>query len=92
MKITITLEKITQECEVMLPGGGRIIVSGSGTVVTNPQRYLTTEEVQCIRDDRFIEAIKMVRERTGLGLKDAKDLATEYRDVVTPGWHQKYNQ
>lgn len=48
------------------------------------QRWkLTQNEMDMIRvSSTFIDAIKAVRERTGLGLKDAKDLCDAYRDYL----------
>lgn len=40
---------------------------------------LTTEERQLIADGKPIHAIKSVRERTKLGLKEAKDIVDRYR-------------
>jgi ribosomal protein L7/L12 len=40
---------------------------------------LTAEEVQLIQDGRAISAIKSVRERTGMYLKDAKAFVDEAR-------------
>lgn len=39
-----------------------------------PQGGLTERAAQMKADGRLIEAIKMVREETGLGLREAKDL------------------
>jgi hypothetical protein len=57
-------------------------------------------EKEAVRNGQLIEAIKLVRTRTGTGLKEAKDAAEEYRaqlrqlrqparheqDASTGGW------
>ena len=40
---------------------------------------LTGEEVDLLRNDRIIQCIKSVRERTGMNLKDAKSLVDKIR-------------
>lgn len=49
-----------------------------GTSQTNT---ITLEELRCIRDDRKIIAIKNIRSRTNMGLKDAKDLADSFVNI-----------
>ncbi len=39
---------------------------------------LTQEEIQALLDGRKIQAIKLYRERTGAGLKEAKDAVEAY--------------
>ena len=55
-----------------------------GPKVVVPPRQLTADEagqVQALTaDDKLIQAVKLVRELTGLGLKDAKDTAEAIRD------------
>lgn len=43
---------------------------------------LSHTERGLIRDGKFIEAIKDCRSRTGLGLKEAKDLCDAYREKL----------
>ncbi len=40
---------------------------------------LERQIIEFIRADRVIEAVKLYRERTGLGLKEAKDAVDELR-------------
>lgn len=63
-----------------------------GPKVVMPPRQLTADEVGQVRaltaQDKLIQAVKLVREMTGLGLKEAKDLAEAIRDgryAVPPG-------
>lgn len=43
---------------------------------------LTNEEINYIHQNNVIPAIKSVRSRTGLGLKEAKDVVDAYRREV----------
>lgn len=43
-------------------------------------RDVTVEEEDEIRAGRLLPAIKLVRSRTGLGLKDAKDIVDSYKN------------
>ncbi len=43
-------------------------------LASNPPAMITLGEADLIRAGHFIEAIKAVRARTGLGLKEARDL------------------
>ena len=45
---------------------------------------LPTEALAALARGQLIEAIKIVREKTGLGLKEAKDLVERHRDVPNP--------
>jgi ribosomal protein L7/L12 len=51
---------------------------------TTPRDQLPTEAVAAVSRGRLIEAIKIVRERHGLGLKEAKDLVDRYRSNPMP--------
>lgn len=51
----------------------------AGPDLSNAQRR---EIDHLIREDRFIEAIKLIREITGLNLKAAKDFAEARRDEL----------
>ena len=52
------------------------------------EQELSPEVFQLLADGRKIEAIKLIREETGLGLKEAKDLAEallgEHAPAATP--------
>jgi len=50
----------------------------TGPVSVSDTRF-TQDEVNMIVSGRKIEAIKMVRQRTGYGLKEAKDLVESYK-------------
>lgn len=43
---------------------------------------LTLQEVKFIRDEQFIWAIKSIRERCGLGLKESKDLCDSFKPWI----------
>lgn len=53
---------------------------------------LTKNEHELIGRGEFIQSIKCIRERLGIGLKDAKDLADDHRDRHFPGRHTDYNR
>lgn len=44
----------------------------------NQQLELPQEALQALRSGQLIEAIKITREKTGLGLKESKDLVDQY--------------
>jgi len=44
----------------------------------NPKASLSADEVLFVRQREKIKAIKAVRQRTGLGLKEAKDLVDDW--------------
>lgn len=51
----------------------------------NPRALVpTTEELRFISERKLIQAIKALRERTHMGLKDAKDLIEYWRDNPIP--------
>jgi ribosomal protein L7/L12 len=51
----------------------QIILSGRGfEIIINPE--MTNEEIEIGKNNGKIQCIKWVRNRTGLGLKDSKDL------------------
>ncbi len=43
---------------------------------------LTHREIKCIKDGEIIQSIKYVIERTGLGLREAKDIVDAVRDTM----------
>jgi hypothetical protein len=45
---------------------------------------LTAAEKRCIERGDHIYAIKSVRERTGLGLRESKDLCDHYKERALP--------
>ena len=45
---------------------------------------LTRIEMRAVCEGKKIQAIKLVRERTGLGLREAKDLVDKWQDDVNP--------
>ena len=47
-------------------------------------QVLTNEELGLIVTDRLIHAIKSLRDRTGAGLKEARDVVIEARDAIIP--------
>jgi ribosomal protein L7/L12 len=49
-----------------------------------PVEGLPAEALAALSRGRLIEAIKIVRDTNGLGLKEAKDLVERYRDGQTP--------
>jgi hypothetical protein len=48
------------------------------TLMGESKNELTSREVDTLKTVGFIDTIKMVRERAGLGLKEAKDLCEDY--------------
>lgn len=66
----------------LFPFEGSFIVTTEGQVVPVYQMVeeLTCAEKELVRLGRNIPAIKSVRERLGLGFKDAKDLVESYRE------------
>ena len=51
---------------------------------TRSRTTITTEEAAYIVRGKPIEAIKAIRARTGLGLREAKELCDSYRNVIDP--------
>jgi hypothetical protein len=49
-------------------------------LVTNDPNALHASEIDMIYDGRWINAIKSLRTRTGLGLKESKDIVDKYRE------------
>ena len=45
----------------------------------SPEDALERQVIEFIRADRVIEAVKLYRERTGLGLKESKDAVDDLR-------------
>ena len=45
---------------------------------------LTMEEKDFIEKNKMVFAIKAIRSRTGIGLKESKEIADAYRDKVMP--------
>lgn len=45
---------------------------------------LTPYECELVRENKKIQAIKAVRSRTGLGLRDAKDVMEKYANTLLP--------
>ena len=89
MKIKLTLENHTQEVEITLMGGSTIIVYGDGRISTAPQHCLTVDEVDMLHTNKYIAAIKSVRDRTRLTLSESKNLVCAYRDIIQPGWRTR---
>ncbi len=52
------------------------------SLTTQDNERLTDEEHELVKNNQKIHAIKSVRMRTGLGLKDAKDLVDKYYPPV----------
>ena len=48
-------------------------------VGASPEDALERQVIEFIRADRVIEAVKLYRERTGLGLKESKDAVDNLR-------------
>jgi ribosomal protein L7/L12 len=44
----------------------------------NPNPVIPNEALQALRSGQLIDAIKVTREKTGLGLKESKDLVDQY--------------
>ncbi|MFQ6005104.1 MAG: ribosomal protein L7/L12 [Woeseia sp.] len=53
--------------------------------MTPEEEELSPEIYQLLASDRKIEAIKLIREETGLGLREAKDLADALSGNHDPG-------
>jgi len=56
--------------------------TSAAPVIVNPVSHdkLTQDEIDLILQRKLISSIKMIRERTGLGLKEAKDLAEGWKN------------
>ncbi len=73
------------------PHGHRDTMPMTGPVILPPDSLDTTtihdldrlEIGKLLAEDKLIQAIKKVRESTGLGLKEAKDFAERWRDLGT---------
>lgn len=44
----------------------------------NPNPVIPNEALEALRSGQLIDAIKITREKTGLGLKESKDLVDQY--------------
>ncbi len=60
---------------------GRQHVAGDGhAIASTPLGELPSEAVAAISGGHVVEAVRIVRQATGLGLKEAKDLVDAYRE------------
>lgn len=69
-------------------GCGAVIIFNACFTLDKPVMGggITEDEYQCLLSGRKIEAIKSIRMRTGLGLREAKDIADQaYQKMVEEG-------
>lgn len=68
--------KLTAPCDVVIETPEQELALPSSQLV------LTLQELQNICNDVRIEAIKSVRLRTGLGLRESKDIVDNWREII----------
>lgn len=59
-------------------------VVGPASTATNGNDLLPAEAIAALSRGQVVEAVKIVRDKTGLGLKESKDLVDAYRDGEVP--------
>lgn len=70
--------------EAFASGKQRFAVDAPSSAATASFNGLPAEALAALSQGQLIEAIKIVREASGLGLKEAKDLVEQYRDGQGP--------
>jgi ribosomal protein L7/L12 len=71
--IQIRLHRLEQKVDFLLNELG-LTQKAEASLLVNPDNSMLAEVVTLLRQNRKIEAIKVYRERTGVGLKEAKDV------------------
>ena len=65
---------------------GRVVITTTQTTRnTQFSPELTQQVIQLLRENRKIEAIKLIRQETNLGLKESKDIADELEKSLIGG-------
>jgi ribosomal protein L7/L12 len=73
------LNRLEQKVDFLLNELGLTQKAEASLPVNNPGDSLMTEVAALLRQNRKIEAIKVYREQTGVGLKEAKDVIDRMR-------------
>ncbi len=73
------LNRLEQKVDFLLNELGLTQKAEASLPVNNPGNSLLAEVVALLRQNRKIEAIKVYREQTGVGLKEAKDVIDTMR-------------
>ncbi len=68
------LNRLEQKVDFLLKELGLTQKAEASLPVNNPGNSLMAEIAALLRQNRKIEAIKVYREQTGVGLKEAKDV------------------
>ena len=80
----VDLRGAMEATDAFASGKQRFAIDPSATVATASFDGLPAEALAALSRGQLIEAIKIVRAATGLGLKEAKDLVERHRDEQTP--------
>ena len=73
------LNRLEQKVDFLLNELGLTQKAEANLPVNNPGNSLLAEVMALLRQNRKIEAIKVYREQTGVGLKEAKDVIDRMR-------------
>ena len=77
--IQIRLNRLEQKVDFLLNELGLAQKAEVSLPVNNPGDLMLNRIVELLRQNRKIEAIKVYREQTGVGLKEAKDVIDRMR-------------
>ncbi len=80
----VDLRGAMEAVDAFASGKQRFPIDPPVTVAPKPFDGLPAEALAALSRGQLIEAIKIVRAATGLGLKEAKDLVEQYRDGQAP--------
>lgn len=80
----VDLRAAMEAVDAFASGKQRFPIDPPVTVATASFDGLPAEALAALSRGQLIEAIKIVRTATGLGLKEAKDLVEQYRDGQAP--------
>jgi ribosomal protein L7/L12 len=80
----VDLRAAMEAVDAFAAGKQRFPIDPPVSVATASSDGLPAEALAALSRGQLIEAIKIVRVATGLGLKDAKDLVERHRDAQTP--------
>lgn len=80
----VDLRGAMEAADAFASGKQRFPIDPPVTVATASSHGLPAEALAALSRGQLIEAIKIVRAATGLGLKEAKDLVEQYRDGQAP--------
>ena len=73
------LNRLEQKVDFLLNQLGFAQMAEASLPANNPGNSMLAEVVALLRQNRKIEAIKVYREQTGVGLKEAKDVIDNMR-------------